>query len=162
MVVWRRHGYQAPLTFHDATPVHGPRNLLQSEKLEWQINRCGGYLELGFGITSRMKTFNQMNVLWTVSQSLFIMPCPHPKDALLEDADDYSAFLTPHYDAMSSGFLRKSRGLSSKPVIVAVSGDESLRFFALAGGTPAIVRQSACLKCCIDICRSTRYTHVVA
>jgi hypothetical protein len=59
-----------------------------------------------------MKTFNPMNVLWTVSQSLFIMPCPHPKDALLEDADDYSVFLTPHYDAMSSGFL-ESPGISS-------------------------------------------------
>jgi hypothetical protein len=162
LVVWRRSGFLAPLKFHDATPVHGPKNLLQNEKLEWQINRGDRYLELGFGITSTMKMFNPMKVLWTASQCLFIISCPHPKDTLLEDADAYSVFLTPHYDAMSSVIQERAENLSSKTVIVAVSGDESLRFFALAGGSPAIIRQSACLKCCIDICRSTGYTHVVA
>lgn len=162
MVVCGRLGIMAPPKLHDTTPVHGPRNLLESEKLEWQVNSCDGYLELGFGITSTTKTFNPMKVLWAASQSLFISTCPHPKDALLADADDHSIFLTPHYDRMSSVIRQRPDNLSSKTVIIAVSGDENLRFFALAAGTPAIVRQSACLECCIHICRSTGYTHVVA
>jgi hypothetical protein len=38
---------------------------------------------------------------------------------------------------------------------------KGLRFFALAGDMPVIIRQSACLQCCIDISRRCEYKYVV-
>jgi hypothetical protein len=161
LVIWRRIGLHANLHLWDSVSVDGPKNLLPAEKLEWQVHMGEGCLELGFGITSTAKSFNPMTVLLNASHSLFVSHCPHPKDVPLDVADINSFFITPHFDLVS-GTIPEAHYPPDKTAVVAVAGNEGLRFFALAGETPAVIRQSACLQCCIDICRRSGYTHVVA
>ncbi|KAI7969642.1 hypothetical protein EIK77_008797 [Talaromyces pinophilus] len=153
----------ASVTLHENVPVRGPRNLIPDDSLEWRIIKQDGYLQLGFGITSTsIKMFNPMKAIWAASQSLFISSCPHSGEPDGEVFDSHSIYITPRYEAGASAIRMRPAELALKTVVVGVAGNERLRFFALAGGSPAIIAQKACMHCCIKICRLTGYTHVIA
>jgi hypothetical protein len=164
IVVRKLLGIHTDVKVWGEVQVNGPQNLLKGEELEWQVkvgNRC---LELSCGITSSVKAFNPMHMLTAAASSLFISKCAHKKDAQLESQDSHCYYITPCFDMLSiqSHNNNWEELVRTKTGVVAVSGNDGLRCFALVGGTPAIIRQSACLQCCIDICRRLGYCYVVA
>ena len=156
LVVWRFMDRLTEMKLWESVPVDGPKNLQPTDQLEWQTRKGEECLELGFGITSTPKAFCPMEVLFTASRSLFVPSCPHPKDALLDHPDHKSFFVTPHLDRTTI-----QRPPRDQIAIAAVSGHAGLRFFALAGQFPGVIRQSACLQCCIDISRRCGYYYVI-
>ncbi|KIW14572.1 hypothetical protein PV08_07356 [Exophiala spinifera] len=133
---------------HQDFPCQTPLNLLWDRKVQWCIKEEDGFLSLGMGLTNSFTNLSPMRALQTACFSLFIPACTHPPDNPLPNEQPYSGarFITPFYAYLFS--IKESLPSIS---IVAVSEDESLRSFALSTGCPAVVRGSACLKCCVDI-----------
>ena len=143
-------------------PVSAPLNLADGEQLEWQVkvgNRC---LKLGCGITSSFKEFCPMVMLSVAAKSLFIPNCIHEKDSLLVASDPQCYYITPYFHKRSSDNEVYDGTRDTDIGIVAVAGNEGLRCFALLSDGPAVIRQSACLQCSIDICRRVGFNYVIA
>lgn len=45
--------------------------------------------------------------------------------------------------------------------IIQTDNNEQVRFFCLTSGEPAIIRQNACLECCVKHCRLASKKHVI-
>lgn len=165
LVVWKLLGLAPTVKIWDDVAVSGPQNLVDGEHLEWQVkvsNRC---LELACGTTSSVKKFNPMDMLVAAAKSLFIPNCVHKEDSLLEVSDPNCYYITPCFHKIAftnDHFLQHGDLMDSHTKIVAVAGNDGLRCFALMSGLPAVIRQSACLKCSIDLCRRTGFYYVVA
>ncbi|KAI9698171.1 MAG: hypothetical protein M1836_004173 [Candelina mexicana] len=144
--------------------VRGPQNLIPEDRLEWLVKKGDKCLEVSCGPTGSAKAFNPMNVIDMAAQALYVRACPHKTDAILDPPADNAFFITPHYDHYSPATY-DSRPPLSKTCVIAVSGNEGLRLFALsgsAGNEPGVVRMSACLQCCIAIARQYHLQYVVA
>ncbi|KAK6386135.1 hypothetical protein LTS17_001710 [Exophiala oligosperma] len=149
---------------HHNTLCQTPMNLVPYAKLGWQVKEEDGYLSLHMELSRPFNRFSPMRALETACASLFISSCAHMAESPLPDQQPYreAKFVTPYYNgSMVNPHARGEPRLFAW--IVAVAGDESLRFFALAAGEPAVVRGSACLKCCVDLyLRNTdRCTHII-
>jgi len=109
-----------------------------------------GYLALTCGVSGDPLVYNPYTVLSTASNCHFVSSCTHDPAAELKDVDKNAYYITPAWDPVKGG-----QGGRGGIGVVAVHGNEDLRFFALACGIPGVVRLNACLKCCLDVCRSS-------
>ena len=96
-----------------------------------------------------------MVCLERASGSIFVAQCGHREDAHLNEPDG-SALYVKQFRFEEYHLKDKSRIL-----VVAVSGNEHLRFMALMSGLPTVIRGKACLECCLAICRKGGYGCVI-
>lgn len=145
--------------------VSGLQNLVIGEQLEWQVKVGDRYLELTCGTTSSVEPFDPMAMLDGAAKSLFIRNCVHKENMLLEVSDPHCYYITPCFHEaafMDDDSPQNLDFMNSHTGVVAVTGNDGLRCFALISGEPAVIRQSACLKCSIDLCRQAGLHYVVA
>jgi hypothetical protein len=134
---------------------------MPSEKLGWQVSKGDRVLYLACGTTSVPKVFNPYLIIVSATCSLFVTNCPHEETTILEKPDTHSYYVTPMFRETHKA-LRNALGPVQAIGVVPVYGDETLRFFALANGIAGVIRgPSACLQCCLDICRQAELQYVV-
>jgi hypothetical protein len=142
-------------------PVDRLLNLMPSEKLGWQVSKGDKVLYLTCGTTSVPKVFNPYLIIVSAACSLFVTNCPHEETTILEKPDTHSYYVTPMFRETHKA-LRNALGPVQDIGVVPVYKDETLRFFALANGIAGVIRgPSACLQCCLDICRQAELQYVV-
>ena len=98
--------------------------------------------------TSNKHYGDPSNALLMASESCFATSCQHDPLAPLEVPDDHAFY--------SISTMEPTRSEGRNPInVVAAHGNDDMRFMALAQGMSArgLIRQSACLQCCLDICR---------
>lgn len=147
-------------------PVDRPLNLMPADKLRWQVSKGDGVLYLGCGTTNTPEGFNPYYVLEAVTQSLFIKNCPHPVDKVLNKPDPYSFYTTPMFSLTHNqpviSLTDNQPEIAGSIGVVPVVGNDGLRFFALPNATPGVIRgSSACMKCCLDLCRQAGFRYIV-
>lgn len=150
--------------------VDRAQNLFQKVSVEWIVSIADRALELRFGPTASVKTNNALQILETTSRSLFVN-CSHPPSTLMETPDMFSRYSTAlqfddvtnrtRYDSTVESQNWLLDHLEYKIEVIAVSGDENLRLYAMTSPFPGVVRMAACLSCCLDACRSTGLPYVV-
>ena len=163
IVVWGELGLHPRVKVWNEVPVTGPQNLLQDEQLAWQVKVGNRHLELSCGLANSVMKFNPMAILKAAAISLFVSNCSHDKEQSLSKPDTHCYYITPCFDKASieDNFNKNPDLVKLNTGIVAVSGNDGLRSFALIGGTPAVIRGSACLQCCIDICRQVGLYYII-
>ncbi|KAI9754071.1 MAG: hypothetical protein M1835_000923, partial [Candelina submexicana] len=112
--------------------VCGPQNLIPEGRLQWLVKKGDKCLKVSCGPTSSARAFIPMKMIDVAAQSLYVRACRHKKNAVLNPPDHKAVFITPHYLHNSSAVDHFQPPLS-KTCVVAVSGNEGLRLFALSG-----------------------------
>ena len=76
------------------------------------------------------------------------MSCIHDPLAILEPPDDDAYYDTHMGDVDNPEY-------ADHIAVVALHGNDGMRFLALGYSrhSPGVIRQNACLKCCLDLCR---------
>lgn len=136
------------------------RNLMPKDDLEWQVRTGDGTLYLSCGVSSIPKIFEPHLILEGLAQSAFLRNCPHPEHRILEKPDAHSSYITPlhsNYGYDDEDGVR----LMGRVNVVAAFGNDRLRFFALAGGKPGLIRGQACIRCCLDLCRRANFKYII-
>lgn len=155
-----------PLSMQPLPPVTEPLNLLPKMKMEWKVVRRDGYLEVYPACGDHVG--RAYTILCFLSRALILRGCPHDSASPLEKPDLFSRYTFP----TTEGGLSVKRGEIG---VVPVDGNTGLRMFALSdselsdfrhddfdtGNKNFVIRNNACLQCCLDLCRKARYGHVI-
>lgn len=94
--------------------------------------------------------------------ALMVENCPHAHGVQLAKPDTLSVFRGP-MNLPRPAFESTGENRANTSV-VAVDGANDLRMFALGCGgieVPVVLRDSACLGCCLDVCRRTGFPVLV-
>ena len=146
-------------------PVTEPLNLVPNMRMEWKVARCDGYLEvyLAYG-NSVGRAFN---ILSNLSRALICRGCPHDSALPLSRPDPCSNYMGPLF---AEAETIKS-GSQMWIGVVAVDRGASLRMFAMSTDVDSsglsdrescfVIRNNACLQCCLDLCRRVRYKYLI-
>lgn len=137
-------------------------NLYPNLKMEWKVVRCDGYLEIH--PTYRGLYGHATSILSNLANAQIVV-CPHDRALLLHRPDPSSRYIDlfslPKHDSMNS----VTKGQVD---ILATDGNTDLRMFVLSVFSvyrnpwpPVVIRDNACLQCCIDLCREVGYSCVV-
>ena len=150
-----------PVAIHHSRPVTEPLNLVPNMRMEWKVVRCDGYLEVYpacGGFTGRASQ------IWlNLSHALMIRGCPHDSMSPLDRPDLFSKYVGPFLSLRE----QRSSGAESRICVVAVHGDAGLRMFAMSileaidPESHYVIRCSACLQCCLDLCRRAGYNYLI-
>ena len=121
--------------------------------MEWKVVRRDGFLEI-FLTCGRYIGF-AVSILSNLTYAL-VISCPHDRALPLRGPDLNSRYI----DLFSLAGNKASALDTEGPVnLLAVDGDTNLRMFAMSAFSslemPAIIRDNACLQCCLDLCRET-------
>ena len=146
--------------------VTSSRNLFPGHELTWRITAEENVLEVILSVLDPLSTFRSVSrsppmVLANLGLALILKACPHSADRELSHADqfcEHSHFLEP----IRGG--RGGRGGGPTVNVVPVDGNQGLRMISLASyGSrfPAVLRDGACLSCCLEICRRAGYPVVI-
>ena len=153
------NGYETdPLSMQPLPPVTEPLNLLPKMKMEWKVVRHDGYL--GVYPACGNHVGKALNILFSLSRALILGGCPHDSASPLEKPDLLSRYRSPT-DARKLSVTEEQIG------VVAVDGDAGLRMFALSESglsypkNTFVIRNNACLQCCLDLCRRAGYRSVI-
>ena len=154
-------GYYGPYAVREPTPklpVDRPCNLFKPKdfRIPWKIELRSRYIKVSFRDDTLDIGGTPMACLSRAFGAIFVAQCGHDEDAHL-DEPDVSAFYVTQFQTQGYSLI----GEHSVPV-VAVSGNEHLRFMALMSGVPTVVRGNACLECCLAIRKKEGYECVIA
>ncbi|KAJ5712948.1 uncharacterized protein N7483_010129 [Penicillium malachiteum] len=149
-----------------AMPVIQPRNDFQHTEVDWRVSVSGDTLKVGLGLKGIDKklayvTVSPSRALANLSSALVVEDCPHDTDTQLNDPDLFAIYTHP----LDPG--RPLRVDDIDPGVVAVvpvSGKSDLQLISLACGdyyAPIVLRNEACLSCCLRICRESTYPMLV-
>ena len=148
-----------PLTTEIPRTVTAPLNLYPSMKMEWKVIRRDGFLEIY--PTCRRNTGRASSILTNLANALVLL-CPHDRALPLRRPDPNSRYfdlflLVPPSPIPDPGVK-----------ILAVDGNPDLRMFAISlvpaygrARPQAVIRDNACLQCCLDLCREFRCGYLV-
>lgn len=144
---------RVPFPLEGTHRVARPLNLCQTLTTRWNVQALPAELN----VTMLVETTQGMEItsicirpaLHCMAASLFLERCGHPSDSLMESPDPKAKFTGP------SPFVDPG-----KISVVAVDGDDRLRFAALCTGKAEppgkiLLRGDACLACCLETCRRT-------
>ena len=146
------------------TPVNRPCNLFGpgNVNIPWKIEIRNRHLNVKFEDSSLGLVGDPMTYLRTASISILAARCSHDKDAQMIEPDRWAVYLTPSGPAYAATL---DDGGLERIFVVAVAGDDRLRFMALAGigiDSPTVIRGDACLECCLTLCRKAGFRYVIA
>lgn len=148
-------------------PVLQPCNLFDGLRTTWRLAVGDEVLIAGIGLTGMGGRYDFVQVspcllLANLAASLVVECCTHKRDAALITADQFSNYTGPVNPTKPAMLSMESN--SCQIGVVAVEGAEDLRFFAAACGgvrCPLVLRKTACLSCCLDVCRRTGFPVLV-
>ena len=139
--------------------VTEPFNLYPNIRKEWRVSRRDGYLEV-FLYCERF-IGHPSSILSNLAHAL-VINCPHDRMSPLHRPDPDSRsidlfFLAAHGPGMP---------YTEKQVnVLGVDGNTDLRMFAMsvvpATEMPVVIRNNACLQCCLDLCQEAGYKYVM-
>lgn len=152
------------LSSQGSETVNISRNLVPDQRLVWQVSRDDNFLRINMGIQETTKGWRHISktpfrVLLNLAYSFFLETCPHPSD---------SALVKPNIRLKYTGPLNPYSSEDSSPTsdqisVAAVEGNDGLRMFCLTWAHPApfVIREGACLACCVDVCQRTGYPMII-
>ena len=110
----------------------------------WQVEVRQGRLILSIRAPELpgYAVFNPMDAIWTASRSIFVT-CEHDEHETLATKQPCLVVRNPGRPAVPR---RAGKG---KLGVVLSDGNEQMRFFALCAGDPCVIRDNACLQCCV-------------
>ena len=139
--------------------VTKPLNLYRSMRMEWKVVRRDGYLEIypTCGPIYGLASF----ILRGLAGAL-IVSCSHDRGSPLQRPDSNSHFIDPFYwDPFKLEILDQIG-------IIGADGNTDIRMFAMSRSSNIdefqagiVIRDNACLQCCLDLCRETGYMYVL-
>ena len=136
--------------------VTRPLNLYSSMKMEWKVIRRDGYLDIY--LTCGHFNGHPSSILSNLKDSL-VISCPHDRALPLHQLNPYSGYIDP-FKLVESDLYTTTR--EEEVGVIAVDGSSDLRMFILSVfGAPLVIRDNACLKCCLNRCREARYGYVI-
>lgn len=152
-----------PMDDIQPNPVKGPCNLFPQLKLKWRLKVGDGVLNAGLGLTGMDGRYDFARVSPTIllanlAAAVLVEDCPHEVDSELTDPDRFCKYTGPVNPVQPASLTRDKNYMDIG--VVAVNEANDLRLFALACGdkiAPVVLRQSACLLCCLDVCRRTNF-----
>ncbi|KAK7960446.1 hypothetical protein PG988_011660 [Apiospora saccharicola] len=148
-------------------PVEAPLNLMTNLSVTWRVKLGDGVLRAGMsleGMDGRYRVANicPIRLLANYASALVVGSCSHAPDTPLVRADAFCSFTGPGNPTYPASTTTGETWM--KVGVVAVDGANDLRFFAIGCGriqVPIVLRQSACLRCCLDVCRRTGFPVLV-
>ncbi|KAF2470573.1 uncharacterized protein BDR25DRAFT_393691 [Lindgomyces ingoldianus] len=152
-----------PITATYTKPVSQLCNLVPGLRLSWKVKVGDDVLEAsvsldGMGGTYSHITYPPGMILPNLASALLVEACQHEHGQELATINPFLAYTGPIRPVFSKNNMVHKVG------VVAVSGANDMRLFSLicAGyHIPIILRGNACLACCIDIYRKTRFPVIV-
>ena len=139
--------------------VTKPLNLYPDIKSEWKVASRDGYLEIH--LSCERSIGHPSSILSNLAYALVII-CPHDSASPLHRPDPDSRYL--NFFFLAAEGLSNSRSGEGVDVL-GVDGNTDLRMFAISvlPGTqmPLVIRNNACLQCCLDLCRQTAFGYVM-
>jgi hypothetical protein len=146
--------------------VKKPYNLVPDLKVVRHVEQNDTFLKVSLGFRSVQRDMSSSArysvncILDNLASAIMLEACSHSPDAALEEPDKFCAYTGPTaitpYSNLKSGLQVVG--------IVAVEGSNELRLFAVSGTgvrMPMVLRKEACLSCCLDACRSTKYPVII-
>jgi hypothetical protein len=144
--------------------VNLPINLVPDQRLVWRVVRADGFLRINVGIevdgTWMSMIYSPFIMLINLSFALIASSCPHSADEPLKSPDKWCQYTEPSEPLGSSEPTVDPNFIS----IVAVDGNDGLRMYSLGfynDPFPFVVRNGACIACCLEICRMAGYPAIV-
>lgn len=133
--------------------VQSPCNLCPGMELDWMVSTGEDSLDVALSVRCGLNEYHSIGleparVLTNLAKALLVEDCPHNPTSELDFSDTRLKFSGPLYPCDPSA------GIS----VVAVDGDDGLRFIALStlnNEYPVVLRKRACLACCLEICQKT-------
>ena len=151
-----------PITKKVRRTVTGPLNLYPSMRIEWKVVCRDGYLELY--LTCGRSNGYASYILSNITGSP-VVSCPHDRALPLHRPDPNSHYTDPFGLADPDRDITETEGECS---VIAVDGNSDLRMFAISifpadikSRAPFVIRDNACLQCCLNLCREAGYRHVI-
>lgn len=145
--------------------VTGPCNLLPEIKVIWHVEQAENFLRVSLGLQSGDRDLSPIrypvnHILDNLASAIMLEACSHSPDAALEQPDKFCEYIGP---MTIMPYYKHKHGIHVIG-IVAVEGSNELRFFSLSGAgviMPMVLRKDACLSCCLDACRRTKYPVII-
>ena len=148
------------------TEVTSPCNLFPDNALTWRITMADDLLEVSVSVLDPSGKFKRLSLnptqsLTNLTSALIVRACPHAANSRLAHADpfcEYTHYLEPTHS-------QQARDDSLNVCVVPVDGNDGLRMISFTSSgsyqCPFVLRDGACLSCCLDVCRRAGYLVVV-
>lgn len=144
--------------------VNLPINLVPDQRLVWRVIREDGFLRINAGIEVDGAWISMINfpltMLINLSSALVTSSCPHPVNEPLKTPDKWCQYTEPSQPLGFSEHAKDSNSIS----VVATDGNDGLRMYALgvySSPSPFVIRNGACIACCLRICRMAGYPAII-
>ena len=157
-----------PVSKQPYRPVTEPLNLLPKLTMTWKVIRSDDHIEIYPACGDHMG--QAPKILLNLSRALILRECPHDRASPVGIPDRLSYYRGP-FEPLDGLATDMQVGRSSKKehliAVIAVDGDAGLRAFAMSvSNTPSsqcfyVIRDNACLQCCLDLCRRAGYRNVL-
>jgi len=124
-----------------------PENSFPSHKLRWRLLHKENNLEISLSVPQfpALPVENPRFALESMAESIFVN-CTH------EQMTDFTITTNNVYITQPLAPVPRSQDINSIG-IVQCDENEQMRFFTLAKGHPGVIRQNACLECCMKCCQ---------
>ena len=134
-------------------------NLYPNIKMEWKIACRDHYLEIF--LSCERSVGHPSSILSNLAHALVII-CPHDRALPLHRPDPNSRYINCFFLAAHGPSIPRPE---EQVDVLGVDGNTDLRMFAMsalpATQMPLIIRNNACLQCCLDLCRKAGYKYVM-
>lgn len=171
-----------------AEPVSGPCNLFSGVTSHWQITPQDRVLEASIMINGPSGKYNSpwifsnpCQAIRSIAEALWVDGCCHARNAQLAAPDPFCMFIDPfrkssiedpsiedsNSEESSGEEYRPRHGEHSVPgmiQVIAMDRSDNLRFAALGmnrNNIPAVLRGTACLDCCLKVCRQAGFPMLI-
>lgn len=153
-------GEGQPLTV-SPEDVRSPNNLFHHLKVEWEVSKRENFIMeakivIKDGKRKSVTTRNPIDTLMGFPYGMIAVRCGHSPQDILAEPDRSCVYIGPE--------AAPSYRHPHHTVIVPVDGADHLRFFCIPGreeNRTFVLRQEACLRCTLDVCRIGRASFVI-
>ena len=149
-----------PVMTESPRTVTEPLNLYPSMRMEWKVVRYDGYLEI-YLMCKHIIGLPSF-ILSSLAHAL-VISCQHDRASLLHRTDPNTHYIDLSF---SVEHVFSTSDTERRIGVIAVDGNTDLRIFAMSVLPDdllgcVVIRDNACLQCCLDLCREVGYRYVM-
>ena len=139
--------------------VTEPLNLYTNIRMEWKVASRDGYLEIY--LSCEHCVGHPSSILSKLACAL-IPTCPHDRASPLHRPDPNSCYIN-FFSLAAHG--PKASNTEKQVDVLGVDGNTDMQMFVMsalsATEMPIVIRDNACLQCCLDVCRDAGYRYLI-